>query len=178
MKPAGWRRALILACTALYAPSASAATFYDFMWSDGGSLSATGFLALDDAVGVGDPFDTSDVLEFDLELFEGGISQGTGEFPPFDPDFHALEGTRGVSGLSIVDLYVSVPFGIRFGCEAGDCLSGRVFFEATVVDFGSTAAARASFVFTEVPEPGVEGSIAAALAALAVMRMAGRASLR
>jgi hypothetical protein len=171
----GWvGRALALAGAALFTQSAGAATLYDFGWSDGGSLSATGSLTLHDSVGVGAPFDKDDVLAFDLELFDGAVTQGTGHFPPFDPVFHALEGTRSASGLAIVDLYVSVPFGIRFGCDAGDCLSGSVYFNAGTVDFGSTAAARASFVFTEVPEPGAEASIATALMALAVLRAVTR----
>ena len=56
--------------------------------------------------------------------------------------------------------------------SAGDCLSGRVDFEAEKVNFGSTAAAQASFVFTETPEPGSAASIATALAAIAAMRAA------
>jgi hypothetical protein len=161
---------------ALFAQSATAATFYQFSWSDGGSLSATGSLALDDGVGVGDPFDKDDVLVFDLELFEGAISQGTADFPPFDPVFHALKGTRSGSGLDIVDLYVSVPFGIRFGCTAGDCLSGEVYFNVMTVDFGSTPAARASFVFTEAPDPGAGLSAVMALVALVGMRASNAAT--
>lgn len=170
--------ALVLAGTAHSSPSAGAATLFDFDWSDGGTLSATGSLVLHDSVGVGQPFDASDVLAFDLELFEDSVSQGTGSFPPFDPVFHALEGTRSAAGLEIVDLYVSVPFGIRLGCEAGDCLSGSVFFVGQTIDFGSTAAARASFVFTAVPEAGARGSILAALLAVGACARRTRAPPR
>jgi hypothetical protein len=166
-------RALALVCAAFFAGSASAATFYDFSWTDGGSLSATGFLSLDDSVGVGEPFDKGDVLAFDLELFDGAVSRGTGHFPPFNPTFHALKGTRAAASLAIVDLYVSTPSIPQFGCDAGDCLGGAVFFEQTTVDFGSTAAARASFVFTQTtPEPGAALSLVAALVALVGMRAA------
>src|SRR5262245_13202425 len=108
------RRALALLCAALAAGSASAATFYDFSWSDGGSLSATGFLALNDSVGVGQPFDKDDVLDFDIEIFDGAVSHGTGHFPPFNPAFHALEGTRAAASLAITDLYVSSPSLLQF----------------------------------------------------------------
>src|SRR5215468_7341082 len=128
----GWvSRALALLCAALFAEGVSAATFYAFTWSDGGSRSATGSLALDDSVGVGQPFDKDDVLDFDLELFDGAVSQGAGHFPPFDPVFHALKGTRAAASLAIVDLYVSSPSILQFGCDAGDCLGGAVFFEQT-----------------------------------------------
>jgi hypothetical protein len=170
-------RVLIFVGTTLFAGSATAATLFDFHWSDGASRSATGSLVLDDSVGVGDPFDKDDVIAFDVELVDGTTSAGTGHFPPFDPDFHALMGTRSASALNVTDLYVSVPFGIRFGCDVGDCLSGRVYFNAATVEFGTIPAARASFEFVEVPEPGAETSIAAALAVLVGMgrRRAGAA---
>jgi len=166
-------RIAILAWAVSIARDGSAATLYDFTWSDGDSLSAIGSLILGDSVGVGDPFDVGDVISFDLELFDGAVSQGTGAFPPFDPVFHALEGTRAASSLAIVDFYVSVPFGIRLGCDAEDCLSGGVFFLAMNVDFGSIAAARGSFVFTEIPEPGAVAAMLAAMVAILGLR-AGR----
>ena len=164
-------QAVVVAVMVLFAQSASA-TLYDFMWS-GNSFSATGTLELSNAVGIGASFDKSDVLSFQVELFDGAVSVAMDSFPPFD-DFDALKGTRNPSSLSINDLIVSEP-GIFFGCDAGDCLSGRVAFgtpstSGAKVDFGSIAAARASFVFTEVPEPGAESLLAAALVTIAGLR--------
>lgn len=159
---------------------AGAATFYDFAWS-GNSWSATGSLALDDAVGVGDPFTEADVLDFDLALAAGGSVVATLAFPPFE-GFDAIRGTRTGPGLSITDLVVGDGI-VLLGCNAGNCLSGEVFFETPetpggLVDFGSAEAARASFVFTEVPAPGLPASGAAALAALAALRGTRRARSR
>lgn len=149
------------------------ATFYDFSWS-GNSFSATGILELDDAIDVGEDFALGDVVSFELELFDGASSVASLSFPPFDPPFHTIEGTRNASSLSIDDLIVS-GFAILFGCEAGDCLSGVVWFDTPAtndaqVDFGSTPAARASFVFTETPEPGATLASTMAVAALAALR--------
>ena len=166
-------RAVVVALALLLAGSASAGSvIYDFSWSGGQSFTASGTLLLSDSVGVGSPFELADVVSFQLELFDGGSSVGTGSFPPFDETFHALEGTRQASSLDINDLIVTVPFGITFGCDAGDCLSGRVAFEsfATTVDFGSRQAAQESFVFSEVPAPGRGVLLAAALATMAVIR--------
>lgn len=158
--------AIALVWTVCVAPGTRAATFFDFSWTDGGTLTAVGSLTLDDSVGVGEAFDKNDVLAFELELFDGVVSQGMGAFPPFDPVFHALNGMRAASSLDINDLYVTVPFGIRLGCDAGDCLSGGIYFDAMNVDFGSREAAQASFVFTQAPEAGAEASVLTALAAL------------
>ena len=162
---------VIVALALLLAGTASAGSvIYDFSWSGGESFTASGTLLLSDSVGVEDPFDLGDVVSFEIELFDDGSSVGAGTFPPFDEVFHALDGTRKASSLSINDLIVTVPFGITFGCDVGDCLSGRVAFESfgTTVDFGSRQAAQESFVFTEVPEPGRGGLLAAALATIAV----------
>lgn len=153
--------------------AAGAATFYDFTWS-GNSFSAAGTLELDDSVGVGAPFTIADVLAFELELRDGGVPVASLAFPPFDLGFHTIEGTREASSLSIDDLIVS-DFAILFGCEGSDCLSSVVYFDTpatpgATVDFGSIAAARASFVFTEVPEPGAAGALAASGATLAALR--------
>ena len=156
-----------------FAHAVRAGTLYAFGWS-GNSFSATGTLELDDAVGIGSPFTTGDVLAFELELFDGAAPVASLAFPPFDLPFDTIEGTRNESTLSITDLVVS-DFGILFGCTAGDCLSGVVFFATpstpgAEVDFGSIEAARASFVFTELPEPDVSGSLGVALGALAGLR--------
>jgi len=150
---------------------AGAATLYDFVWS-GNAFSATGSLALDDAIGVGDPFTEADVLDFELALVTGGSVVATLAFPPFE-GFDTIRGTRSGAGLSIRDLVVGDGIAL-FGCNAGDCLSGEMFFDTPatpggLVDFGSAEAARASFVFTEVPAPGLPASGAAALAALAAL---------
>jgi hypothetical protein len=151
---------------------ADAATLYDFAWS-GNSFSAMGSLVLAESVGVGDSFTTSDVLEFDLDLFDGSAAVASLQFPPFE-GFDTITGTRHESTLSITDLVVGESGGL-FGCTAGDCLSGEVFFDTAAtpgasVDFGSTEAARASFVFTEIPEPAGSLPIAAALLALGALR--------
>jgi hypothetical protein len=153
-----------------FGPAAGAATLYAFAWS-GNSFSATGTLELDDAVGIGAPFETSDVLAFELDLFNGAAPVATLQFPPFDLPFDTIEGTRNAASLSIDDFIVS-GFAILFGCNAGDCLSGEVAFgtpstPGALVDFGSPPAARASFVFTEIPEPGATMSAAVVLVALA-----------
>ena len=164
---------LAVAIVAGLGPVASAGIFYDFAWS-GNSFSASGTLELDDTVGVGTPFTTGDVLAFELELFDGAVPVGSLAFPPFGLPFDTIEGTRTASTLSITDLVVSES-GILFGCDAGDCLSGAVFFSTpstpdALVDFGSIEAARASFVFTEAPEPDVSRSVGIVLGALAGLR--------
>jgi hypothetical protein len=158
-----------------FGPAASAAMLYAFAWS-GNSFSATGTLELDDTIGIGAPFDTSDVLAFELDLFDGAVPVASLQFPPFDLPFDTIEGTRNASSLSIDDLVVS-GFAILFGCNASDCLSGEVVFGTPstpggLVDFGSTPAARASFVFTEIPEPGATMSVGIVLVALAALRAA------
>jgi hypothetical protein len=166
---------LAVAIVAGLGPVASAGILYDFAWS-GNSFSASGTLELDDTVGIGSPFTTGDVLAFELELFDGAAPVASLAFPPFDLPFDTIEGTRNESTLSITDLVVS-DFGTLFGCTGGDCLSGVVFFATpstpgAEVDFGSIEAARASFVFTELPEPDVSGSLGVALGALAGLRAA------
>jgi outer membrane lipoprotein SlyB len=150
------------------------ATFYSFSWN-GNSFSATGTLELAGSIDVGEDFQTTDVLEFGLDLFDGGTPVASLHFPPFDLPFDTIKGTRNASSLAIEDLVVS-GFAVLFGCSAGDCLSGEVFFETPatqngLVDFGSIFAARASFVFTETaPEPGVTASFALVALALALLR--------
>lgn len=170
-------RAAALAALVAGGPSlAGAATLYDFAWS-ADSYSATGSLTLDDAVGIGDPFTEADVLDFELALFDGGSQLAMLAFPPFE-GFDTIRGTRADATLSITDLVVGDD-GVQFGCTAGDCLSGELFFDTpatrgVTVDFGSPAAARASFVFTEAPEPELSASGAAALAALVALRATRR----
>lgn len=170
----GAKERILAVSIAICLPTGStAATLYDFDWS-GNSYSATGTMVLDGSIGVGEPFTTTDVLAFELELFDGAVSVASLQFPPFDLPFHTIVGTRNASDLSIDDLVVS-DFGILFGCTAGDCLSGAVFFSTpstpgVEVDFGSIEAARASFVFTEAPEPEAMASAGVVLAALAGLR--------
>lgn len=171
--------ALVVGAPTLARAQVGAATLYDFAWS-GNSFSATGSLSLDAAVGVGDSFTEADVLDFELMLFDGASLVATLAFPPFE-GFDTIRGTRTESGLDMTDLVVG-DAGVQFGCTAGDCLSGEVFFETAAtpgatVDFGSEVAARASFVFTEVPEPGLPASGAVALAALVALH-ASRGSPR
>jgi len=165
-------RVVIVALALSLAGTASAGSvIYDFSWSGGESFTASGTLLLSDSIGLEDPFDLSDVVSFEIELFDDSVSVGTGSFPPFD-DFNAIDGTRNASSLSINDLLVTVPFGITFGCNVGDCLSGRVAFESfgTTVDFETGQAAQQSFVFTEVPAPSRGVLHAAALATIAMIR--------
>jgi hypothetical protein len=166
-----------VAMAACLAQGAGAATLYDFDWSGGASFSASGTMELGSAIGIGDPFGSDDVLALDVELFDGATSVGTIDYASFQQGGDTLEGTRNASSLSILDLYLT-SFGVTLGCEAVGCLFGGVQFftpstPGAVVEFGSTEAARASFVFTQVPEPGVEWSLVLALLAIAGMRFAG-----
>ena len=163
-------QAAVVAVAVFFAQSASAGILYDFSWGFD-SLSATGTMELNSSVGIGESFDISDVLAIDLELFDGGVSVQTIASPPdeFDPPFDTIKGTRNASNLSMIDFVLS--FGPLFGCTAGDCLSGEVFFPGVPpVDFGSITAARESFVLTELPEPGTELLLPVAVLSLAAVR--------
>jgi hypothetical protein len=161
------------------AEGARAGTLYDFSFGFG-QYTASGALLLSDAVGVGEAFDVDDVESFELELFNNAISVGAATFPPF-PGFDVIEGTRNASDLSMSDLVVSDPFNISFGCTGSNCLfTGEIFFTSAPgnrLEFGTPAAALASFVFTEVPEPDATLLFGAALVTLAALRSA-RPSLR
>ncbi len=166
-------RALVVAVMVLFAQSASA-TLYDFSWS-GNSFSATGTMELSNLIGVGESFDAADVLALEVELFDGAVSVAMVDFP-FSAG-ETLEGTRNASSLSIIDLFfgISAAGSNNFGCEAVGCLFGTVLFRTPStpsgqVEFGSTAAARESFVFTQVPEPGTQLLQALALVTIAGMR--------
>jgi len=167
-------RLAVVAVTALFAQSADA-TSYDFSWS-GDSFSATGIMELSDAIGVGDPFDSGDVLALKIDLFDGGVFVGMVGFP--SQSFDVLEGTRNESSLSITDLLLDVvgPGATLFGCEAPGCLFGRVLFQTPStlsgqVEFGTTMAAQESFVFT-VPEPSPQ--LLQALALFSIVGMSQR----
>jgi hypothetical protein len=169
-------RAAAVALAAFLAPNAGAATLYDFDWSGGASFSASGTMELSSAIGIGDPFSSGDVLGLDVELFDGATSVGTIDYAAFQDGGDTLEGIRNASSLSILDIYIA-SFGVTLGCDAVGCAFGLVQFYTpstplATVDFGSTEAARASFVFTEVPEPGGAPSLALALLTIAGMRLA------
>lgn len=164
-----------VALAALLAPSAGAGTLYDFAWS-GNSYSASGSMELSSSVGLGDSFTSSDVLDLQVELFDGATSVGTIGSADFVAGSDVLEGTRTAPTLSITDVYLTA-FGTTLGCDAVGCFLGLVQFHTpstpnATVDFGTTEAARASFVFTEVPEPRLAASLALAGLTLATLRLA------
>ena len=83
--------------------------------------------------------------------------------------------------MSITDLFLAIAAAgsHNFGCEAVGCVFGRVLFRTPStpsgqVEFGSAAAAQASFVFTQLPEPETQLLRALALVAIAGMRSRGR----
>lgn len=170
--------AALAAATCLASTGAAAGTLFEFHW-DGGSgneLSATGVLELDDAIGVGQSFDTEDVTSIEVELFDGATPVGTATHPPFDIGFDAIVGTRTAAGLNLDDFLVS-PEGIFFGCTAGNCLSAEVRFKTAMtgefeIEYPSIQAARDSFVVVELPEPTAPAAGAIALLALLGMRAA------
>ena len=154
----------------LLAPSARAGILYDFSFSFE-QYSASGQLVMSDAVGVGEEFDFNDVESFDLDFFVSGGPVGSSSYPPW-PGFDVVVGTRNASSLAMMDLSVS-DIDNWFGCRGGDCLfEGEVVFPTAPMDLvlGSPQAARDSFVFTELPEPGSGLMIAAALATLVALR--------
>lgn len=164
---------ILLAC--FLAPAARAGTFYDFSWSFA-PYSASGTMELSSSIDVGDSFHITDVLMIDVELFDGGVSVDRITSPPivFNPPFDEIKGTRNATDLAMIDFLISNDH--LFGCTAGDCLSGEVFFPTApsgTVDFGSIQAARESFVFTQVPEPADVWALAAAGVALAGLRRTG-----
>lgn len=159
----------------LWLQTAHAGTHYDFAWS-AETFSATGTLELSSSVGVGDPFDPSDVLALDVELFDAATFVGKIDFLDFSAGGDALAGTRDPSSLVIEDLFLDSA-SVGFGCASIGCASGVVVFETTQtpagsVDFGSAGTARASFVFTEVPE--VDGQAWIALAAISALCVRAR----
>ncbi len=165
-------RVAVVALTVFFTQSADA-TMYNFSWS-GDSFSASGTMVLSNAIGVGDPFDSADVLTLEIDLFDDGVFVGMVNFP--SQIFDILEGTRNASSLSITDLLLDVAAAgsTLFGCEAPGCLFGRVLFQTPStrsgqVEFGSTMAAQESFVFT-VPEPATQLLQALALVSIAGMR--------
>jgi len=152
----------LVAAALLATPAAAAGILYAFDW-DGGignAFSATGMLVLDAAIGVGQDFDTGDVVSFDVELFDGTTSVAMASYPPseFSLGFDAIVGTRTAGGLALDDFLVT-PGSVFFGCTSSNCLGGTVRFKTpatgeTEIDYPSIQAAQDSFVVTLLPEPG------------------------
>ena len=160
----------------LFALSVRAGIDYEFGWSFP-PYSGSGLLVLSDSIGVGQDFVLDDIESIEIDLFDGDtvVASQTSPPEPFDPPFDVIKGTREAGSLSMLEFAIGLPsFPGFFGCNDTNCFSGEVRFPGVGdLDFGSPEAARASFVLTELPEPGAGLSLAAmglGLAALGVSR--------